>query len=551
MSTSGDYMLIRVDLQGARQAAAEATVLKQSIGGVTTATTASTAASRGNTKQAGRMAKAWGSVARAAKYGALGLAAGTALLAVQGKKAVDSMLELTKDSSGLTTRLGLQNKEASRWAAIAKARDIASTQLGMSFKTLGQATTEAAKGEETYLDLLKQVGVNQRDAKKGLQDSEWLINQVAEGLGNMDAGMKRTTIASKLLGRGYQTVLPLFAEGKEGMKEQLHWADRYNVAIGKDQVDANMKLVMAQRESKVATIGLQNVLAAALIPALTDGHEKYQDFVAEITDPKLTNEERISLLSKRIKSGLSRAFDWVLDEGIPRFAEGMGQMAPKVAGAFVKGFINANALGKILMGWWLISKLTGKTMMGAVGSAAGSVARKFGTAFTTWFAGTQFGTMLSGYFGKNGKMVGKLKPMFTAMGRILGRALGVAIAIAIPAIIWEYREQIKDAATDVAGWIGGKTTYEDYAAEDDIPTNPAGTGPPNNKGGGNGGGGGNERGWGDYRSQMPKGKTVSPGTSQKAGKPSESMKQPIILQVDGKEMAKVVVKHGDDAEARR
>jgi hypothetical protein len=79
---------------------------------------------------------------------------------------------------------------------------------------------------------------------------------------------ERQAAAQQLLGRGYQTILPLFTEGTKSLKEQLHWADEYGVTLNKKTLEPVEKLTKAQRELKVANLGLQVAFTKATAPAL-------------------------------------------------------------------------------------------------------------------------------------------------------------------------------------------------------------------------------------------------------------------------------------------
>jgi hypothetical protein len=82
---------------------------------------------------------------------------------------------------------------------------------------------------------------------------------VADGFGKLHGGTKRQAAAQVLLGRGYQTILPLFTEGTKSLKEQLHWADEYGVTLNKKTLEPIEKLTKAQRELKVANSGCRSV----------------------------------------------------------------------------------------------------------------------------------------------------------------------------------------------------------------------------------------------------------------------------------------------------
>lgn len=457
MSAEPGYMLIKVDLQGARAAAGEMAAVEGSIASTAATAKAAGATSAGTTAQTSKAAKGWSSLAKAAKLGALGMAGGAAALGLAVKSSITDVTELGLVTAGLRRNLDMTAREGSRWAAVAKARDIAPQSLNMAFKTLSGVIDGARKKGSEQEKMLQRLGLTQKEIASSQDDFSGGVIDVADAFGKMEGGAKRTALAAKLLGRGYQTVLPLFSDGSKGLEEYLGWADKYNVAMGDTMVDSTVRLKNAQRESKVAWMGVQRVLAEDFIGTVIDANREWQDFAEEFTDPKLTRDERITLVADKIKTGLSDAFNWVLNTGLPKLAEGMGQATPKIAAAFVHGFINANAFGKLFMGWWLASRLMGKSMMGLVGAAATKIATAFATRFAAWWGGTQAAMYLADVFGPNGKIGTRARPMMTKAGAMLGKTLGLAIAAAV--VIWAL-PRIQDFASNVASDIFGGTQEE-------------------------------------------------------------------------------------------
>jgi hypothetical protein len=297
-----------------------------------------------------------------------------------------------------------------------------------------------------------------KQIEKSQGDFNFAIMKTAELFGEMDGGAKRNALSAKLLGRGYQTVLPLFSKGKKGLQEYLGWADKYNVTMGDEAVDATVDLAQAQRESKVAWMGIQNVLATKYIPSLIDANEKFQALAQVLTDPSLTRDEKLTIVGGLIERGFSDAFDWITNVGLPKLAENVGQTAPKIAAGFARGFMNANVIGKIAIGYWLISKLVGGKLLSKIALAGATAATGWLTAFVgtigTALLGTRVGLSLYMFFGPGGTFRTKMGPLLKAAGGWAGRLFALGFITLGAAVIWDKRFEIWDVIDDVMpDWV--------------------------------------------------------------------------------------------------
>lgn len=434
MSADPGYMLIRVELQGAQKAAAEAAGLGSAITGVGEASvassTAATTAASSSARSTSRMNKYWSTAGKVAKLGALGIAGAAAGIAYAGVHAADKMKELGLVAAGLRRNLGLAADEGSRWAAVAEARGIAPTSLNMGFKTLAQNLTMANKEGGTYMDNLQLIGITHDEVAKGTKNFDWFIQDVAKHFGDMEGGAKRQTAAAKLLGRGYQTLLPLFADGNKSLQEQLGWADKYHVAMGDKMVNDTLDLANAQRESKIAWLGIEHELGRVFMPMLLDAHDQFQDFAQVITDPHLSEDEKIHYVSDKLKE-LAGKLSQLINDILPGLVSQMANNAPRVALAFINGFISANGWGRLVAGLWLASKLA--PMFGTKGIFAklgGTGGRMFAVGMIT-LGMVEFGPMIFDWAKEQGE---KFKGIFYDWGYKAGMILVNAINKAITLI---------------------------------------------------------------------------------------------------------------------
>ena len=433
MALSDELLAIRLELKGVREAVEGFKSVDKAQEGVSRSTTkAGAAASRAERKTSG-LTRAYQSLGKTARWG-LGFLGVGGVFAL--KSAIEHSEELSKTTTGLTRNLGLQTNVASRWGAVAQARDIDSKSLTMSFTTLSRKMVEAGHKGGTLLAPFHLLGLSQEDAAHGAKDFEWGLMKVATAMGEAGGGAKRQAAAQQLLGRGYQTILPLFAEGTKGLKEQLEWADKYGVTLDGNTNESLMDMVQAQRESKVAMLGLQLALTKALMPAIEGGQHELQKFIATLNDPKMSGDEKIAAIERQFEHLEDKLLD-LLTKALPSIAEHGGELGEKLAVALWTGFIHSDTLGKLVIGAWLIHSMGGFGMIGGLGARVGgrlatSLGWKFLETVAPYFAAE---AGVAGLGSAMASRMGGLKTLFATDGTILGRTMGAAAAGALVAEI--------------------------------------------------------------------------------------------------------------------
>lgn len=372
MATPAAILQIAVDAN-TRPATADLTRLNAAL--QRTDRTSVTATTR--TTALGRASRSAGShLASAARYAAGAAAAYISIS--QAKAAITTTQELAKTTAGLNRNLGLSTREASRWAAVAKSRDVDARSLTMSFTTLSRRVTDAADAiregggaAQSAMEPFARLGISQREVVAGSRDLSDFMPRLANAFGDAAGGAERQASAQQLLGRGYQSILPLFAEGAKGLREQQMWADKYGATLTGKTLKAQMDLVSAQRESKVAWVGLQMVFARAVTPALEEANRQFQKIAAILASDRLTNAEKFERVAKIMGGWADAALDALL-EVLPKMVSAVADRAPKIARALVEGIVSADIWGKLAIGGFILARFGGAKAFTAAGKIAGS-----------------------------------------------------------------------------------------------------------------------------------------------------------------------------------
>ncbi len=466
-----------------------------------------------------RMSKSFGHIAKSAA-GALGAIG----LVYEGfhkaHEAIEVTDELSKATARLTGNLGLTTKQASEWAAVAQARGIDNAKLTTSFTILSKATEAATGGADKHrqavealaakqaaayatavrsaagakdqgaaqqkladlqakqalamdtltskstrqLQAFKDLGLTTDDLKRGQTDFNFLLGKVADGFEKLPAGTKRVSDATVVLGKGYTSLLPVLADGSKGIKEQTDLADKYGATLTNKTTKSLAEMRAEQREMKIAQLGLKVQITNEILPTWIKFEEATLKVAKAFAGPG-SLDEKIKRVGKTIGPVVQEIKAEILND-IPKIADEVGREAPKVAGAFVKGFADADVWGKLAIGAFLLKRFGG---LGPALTLGKSIGAKLGTGIAEGEAATApLGPAAATGAGAGaGGVASKLGRYGPAVG---GIAAGATAAVAIGGGFKALSDALKGNDFSDKGILGRyKKQLDDVAKSGDAP----------------------------------------------------------------------------------
>lgn len=377
----------------------------------------------------------------------------------QAKEAIQVTQELSLTTMGLRRNLGFATEEASRWAAVTRARGVDPKALTMGFTTLSRNLEGVKAGTESSVDAFKALGVTQKQLESTGGDFSKQVILLSDAFGKAEGSSSRQAAAQKLLGRGYQTLLPMFADGAKGLREQLKWADEFGVTLGEGTVDAMSDFTTAQRRSKVAVMGLQVAFAKHATPAVTAALDKFGEFVKIINSGEMTRAQKLT----RLRQEFERLRDDVLrlvSDLAPMIAQSAGEVGVVLAKTIGKAFMETGIIGKVAVTAFVLRSFGGIAAIAAAGKVFGTI---FGGAAAAGAA-----TGMAGGAGAAGGILGFLSKVKWA--RVGGAAIGIAIA---EELLSGYSQRMKVGSKDLQesleaqmnpGWLRDKLRGSNFSA---------------------------------------------------------------------------------------
>jgi hypothetical protein len=208
---------------------------------------------------------------------------GAAYAGIAGaEKAISATEELAHETLLLSKNFGLSTKAASEWSAVAESRGLAANKLTMGFKTLSTQIVAGTAGTKASKAAFDELGISTSELKAHGNDLQMMLGLVSDGLAKLPPGTQKSALEAKLFGRSWQSLAPLLRDGSKAMNDQLGLADKYGATFSNKGAKGLEDMIQAQRESKLATLGLQVAFGTMLAPALTKVIEAVTGFIAGI-----------------------------------------------------------------------------------------------------------------------------------------------------------------------------------------------------------------------------------------------------------------------------
>src|SRR5690554_3406304 len=155
---------------------------------------------------------------------------------------VKEVTELTDRVDKQSQKIGLSRQAYQEWDYILAQTGANVDGLQMSMKTLSTAVDEARKGNKTYSEMLKRLGVETVDVTGKAKSQEQIFREVFSALADVEDETERTAMASRLLGRAATELGPAMNQGAEAIEELRGEAHKLGIVYEDEIIDAGVKL---------------------------------------------------------------------------------------------------------------------------------------------------------------------------------------------------------------------------------------------------------------------------------------------------------------------
>jgi len=215
------------------------------------------------------------------QFKAMGLAATAAGAAVllAFKKMVKQYVETGDMIHKMSIRTGFAAETLSElaYAADISGADLSTLEKGV--KRMARTITDAGEGLESYLRPLRRIGLEVEDLRRMSPEKQFLA--ISGAIAKLEDPTLRAATAQEIFGRAGTALLPLMAEGAEGMARLREEAHRLGIIFDEEAAAKAAALKDAQTALKGSIQGLSIAILTDLIPVITDVVKQFTDWFVD------------------------------------------------------------------------------------------------------------------------------------------------------------------------------------------------------------------------------------------------------------------------------
>jgi hypothetical protein len=227
----------------------------------------------------------------------VGLVGGFAAGGVALRKFSREFNELAKsvdETQKMARALGLTSEELSKFEFAAGLGGVAATDLQKAIRTAAGAALDAHYGLSTYTRTFDELGISVTDRNGELKSMEAILLDAADAFSKMEAGTRKTALASDLFGRSGAKMISMLNQGREGLAATFDEAEQLGIVISGDLTSATeqyndniLRLTSGLRGVKLEIFsGLVDeaaVVTGNLSDALKENREEIHALVSDLT----------------------------------------------------------------------------------------------------------------------------------------------------------------------------------------------------------------------------------------------------------------------------
>jgi len=187
--------------------------------------------------------------------------AGAAAVLAMGK-AVSSTEDLAFATKSLQRVTGQTAESASSLLFVAKFLKVDTEALTRGFGLL-------AKNIDLNAPVLAKFGLELKNADGTTKDFNTILGIAADKYVALGGGLTGAAFAQELFGRGGKALIPILAQGSQGIADLEAEAQKYGIVLSQGSVDAVIELSHAHKELSAAMQGFAITIGTNVVPVLT------------------------------------------------------------------------------------------------------------------------------------------------------------------------------------------------------------------------------------------------------------------------------------------
>jgi len=194
------------------------------------------------------------------------------------RNAAQEVASLGDRLKDLSDRTGVSTSALQRLEHAAELSGASLGDIETGLRRLQASLVGASEDGEASAKEFDRLGISVRDSNGEMKNATTLLFEIADGMKNLKTDAERTTVATKLLGRGGMTLIPLLKGGSEALREMFGEMDALGGIMSTDMIRISDDYSDNQRRLRVAMLGVKMAVAKHLLPWLVKLQENFLEF---------------------------------------------------------------------------------------------------------------------------------------------------------------------------------------------------------------------------------------------------------------------------------
>jgi len=207
---------------------------------------------------------------------------GTTITAAMGA-AVYSFTKAGAAINDMSKKTGMSTETLSALKFAADSTGSSIEGLEIAVKLMSKGIGEGMlTGKGQFVDAMKAIGLSMDDLIGKNPDQQFML--IARALSNVHNPAMQADMALKIFGRSGTDMLPMLADGADGLDKLMQKAKDLGVVFSKDGAESAETLSRALASVKASVQGLANEIGSTLAPVITDAVANITNIIKSITD---------------------------------------------------------------------------------------------------------------------------------------------------------------------------------------------------------------------------------------------------------------------------
>lgn len=194
---------------------------------------------------------------------------------------VDSLRVAGDELDKTSQKVGVNTRALQQWRYAGELAGLASNQIDTALVSIQKNAVNAARGEALMQEAFRKFGVSVKDAAGNLKGPEVLLEELADGLGNVSTGTERTALLMRILEESGKDLFPLLNQGSGAIRAARQEFEDLGGAISQDVIKQTTELTDNQTRLAASFSGVRNTVAVVLLPIINRVVTGLTSFIAK------------------------------------------------------------------------------------------------------------------------------------------------------------------------------------------------------------------------------------------------------------------------------